>query len=131
MNKYLLKYNDLKEKDAATVYFFRKGIFYIALLDDAVFMNNEFKLSLFHPFSNNINGAGFPVKSLNDYKRKLYNKKIKYEIIEFEKSSKESYLEKPNNEKIIEKINNLELSQTTPMEAFNFLYNIQKELKKY
>lgn len=125
-SKYLLKYEFLKKQDSNTVYLFEKGSFYIALLNDATLLNQKLKLSIYK-FNPETIAVGFPKKSIQEYEKKFNKNNITFKLITFEKESKNS--SKVYN-KWLEKINQLDLSQTTPIQAFNFLYNLQKEIKK-
>lgn len=126
-SKYYEKYKELKEKNSKCTYLFKKGNFYVALSKDAELLNKKLKLKTYN-FSKDTIGVGFPVSSLNNYKKNLEHKKIIYKIVEFNQSTTHA-VEKSDRKLIIEKISKLNLSQTTPIQAFNFLYEIQKNIK--
>lgn len=44
MSKLYSLYEELKKEDCKTIYFFKSGIFYIALASDAVYISNKFNL---------------------------------------------------------------------------------------
>lgn len=70
--------------------------------------------------------CGFPTNKLDKYKNLFELHNLKYEIIE---NDSNNIKQLNSDEKIIKQIKNLDLSTTTPMECFNLIYNIQKNLK--
>lgn len=127
-SKYLLKYEDLKKENSDNIYLFKQGAFYVALFEDAEKLSSEFNLKTYN-YATNVIGAGFNVRSLENYEKQFKQKNIKFKLIELKKEDKIKEKENIDNNIIIEKIKKLDLSQTNPIQAFNFLYNIQKEIK--
>lgn len=122
MSKLLKKYDELKKKDPKKVYLFKNGIFYILLNEDARKVSKELNLKLTDLGPEMIK-CGFPVAKLEKYTTLLNQKKIAFELIQ---ASSESQITSKN---IIKQINNIDLKNTTPKEAFDFIYNIQQNFK--
>lgn len=124
MSKLLKQYNELKEKDSNSVYMFKVGIFYIFLNDDARLVSNEIGLKLTN-MSPNIIKCGFPIAKLEKYLHLLESCNITFQIVS--NPAPECQISSYNN--IIERIQNIDLNNTTCKEAFDILYNIQQNLK--
>lgn len=109
MSKLYEKYLRLKRNDENKIYLFKSGIFYVALDEDAIILNKNFGLKL-SQFNSEINKCGFPIKSLEKYKKLFDNNDFVYEIVK--DSDRESII------KILEKV---DIDNITPVEAFNIL----------
>lgn len=122
MSKLLKKYNELKKKDSKKIYLFKNGIFYNFLNEDARRISRELNLKL-TDLGPEIVKCGFPVAQLEKYTNLLNQKKIHFELVQ---ASSESQITSKN---IIKQINNIDLKNTTPKQAFDFIYNIQQNFK--
>lgn len=122
MSKLLKKYDELKKRDSKKIYLFKNGIFYNFLNEDARIVSKELNLKL-TDLGPEIVKCGFPVAQLEKYTNLLNSKKIHFELVQ-------ASSENPNTYKnIIKKINNIDLKNTTPKQAFDILYNIQQNSK--
>ena len=124
MSKLLKQYNDLKAKDKEKIYLFRVGIFYNILNEDARLVSKEIGLKL-TDLSPEIIKCGFPVAKLEKYTNILKAHKINYEVVSNPTPSNQN----SSYDKIIKKILDIDLNNTTFKEAFDLLYNIQQKLK--
>lgn len=124
MSKLLKQYEELKKKDPNKIYIFRVGIFYNILNEDARLVSKEIGLKI-TDLSPEIIKCGFPVATLEKYTNLLKEHDIKFEVISNQTSSNQN----TSYAKIIQKILNIDLDNTTCKEAFDILYNIQQNLK--
>lgn len=130
MSKILKQYKDLKEKDASSIYIFRVGIFYNALNEDAKVLNEKLGLKL-TTLSPEIVKCGFPISSLEKYTKKLDNLQLKYKIIN-DLPQNTSIIDYTNNievKKILKKITEIDMNNTTFQQSFNILLDLQNKLK--
>ena len=115
-------YLQLKKIDKNKLYLFKSGSFYIFLDEDATYINNYMVLK--QTKHNNIcNKCGFPITSIETYKKIFKNINLNYKIIDNYKNINNI------NIKIINKINNINLEKISYKEAFNFLKEIKKEME--
>ena len=130
MSKLLNQYNELKKKDASSVYLFRVGIFYNIINEDAKIINEKLGLKLTY-LGPNISKCGFPVSTLDKYKKILKEKELKYKIIDNLPNNINTidYMNNIEIKQIISKIKNLDMNNTTFQQAFNILLDIQNKLK--
>lgn len=119
MSKFSDIYKKKKEEDSEKVYFFKSGIFYIALNEDAKILHEKLNLTI-TDFGLEFIKCGFPSNSLGKYEKLLQEKNIKYEIVE---NVKEETMD------ILKDIKKLDLNNTTPMEAYQKLLLYQNLLK--
>lgn len=155
-SKFLIQYENFKTKYPEHIILIQKGTFYIALYEDAELLSEicRFKIKKFT--NNNISRCGFPVSSLeknikiiNDKghivvvcdEKDEYDEMLgikKREVIQVQSIDKkaaktqEKFKSKKselnyNSKLILEKINELDIEKTSPIDALNFLH----ELKKY
>lgn len=124
MSKLLKQYEELKKKDPDKIYIFRVGIFYNILNEDARLVSKEIGLKI-TDLSPEIIKCGFPVATLEKYTNLLAEHNIKFEVISNQTSSNQN----TSYAKIIQKIQNIDLDNTTCKEAFDILYMIQQNLK--
>lgn len=124
MSKLLKQYEELKKKDPNKIYIFRVGIFYNILNEDARLVSKEIGLKI-TDLSPEIIKCGFPVATLEKYTNLLKEHDIKFEVISNQTSSNQN----TSYAKIIQKIQNIDLDNTTCKEAFDILYMIQQNLK--
>lgn len=124
MSKLLKQYEELKKKDPDKIYIFRVGIFYNILNEDARLVSNEIGLKV-TDLSPEIIKCGFPVATLEKYTNLLTEHNINFEIISNQTSSNQN----TSYAKIIQKIQDIDLDNTTCKEAFDILYMIQQNLK--
>ncbi len=124
-SKYIIKYEELKKQNINKIYLFEFGSFYAALEDDAILLNEKLKLKI-TKFGNNTIKVGFPINSLDEYIKKFKVNNINFEILKADSKPKQTNNKNSNN--ILHEIRNIDLSQTTPLEAFNLLYKLQKKL---
>lgn len=131
MSKILKQYKELKEKDASPIYIFRIGIFYNILNEDAKILNEKLGLKL-TSLSPKIIKCGFPISSLEKYTKKLNNLQLKYMVID-DLPKDTNIVDYSNNieiKKILKKIIEIDMNNTTFQQSFNILLDIQKKLKE-
>ena len=122
MSKLYDKYRILKEKKDI-LYIFKVGIFYLFIAEDAIKMNKELNLKCTH-LNDKVLKCGFPIDSLNKYKKILDLKNYEYEIIDNEFSN-----EKLN--KFITKIKKEDLNKINGLKAIKLLYELREIVEKY
>ncbi len=130
MSKLLKQYEELKKNDASSIYLFRVGIFYNILNEDAKLINEKLGLKI-TDLGPNIFKCGFPVSQLDKYIILLNKMKIKYKVINNlpNDSNINDYLKNVEIKKILNKIIDIDLNNTTFQQAFNTLLEIQNKLK--
>ena len=130
MSKLLKQYEELKKNDASSIYLFRVGIFYNILNEDAKLINEKLGLKI-TDLGPSIFKCGFPVSQLDKYIILLNNMKIKYKVINNlpNDSNINDYLKNVEIKKILNKIADMDLNNTTFQQAFNTLLDIQNKLK--
>lgn len=129
MSKLLDQYQKLKKENASCIYIFRVGIFYNILNEDAKILNEKLGLKL-TSLSDQIIKCGFPISSLDNYTRKLNDLQLKYLVIDnLPNSNTTEYLNNIEIKRIIKKITELDMNNTTFQQAFNILLDIQNKLK--
>lgn len=124
MSKLLKQYNELKQKDKNKVYLFKVGIFYNILNEDARVVSNALGLKLTN-LSSEIIKCGFPIAKLEKYTHLLESHNILFRIVS--NPAPEYQISSYND--IIQRIQSIDLNNTTCKEAFDILYNIQQKLK--
>ena len=130
MSKLLKQYEELKKQDASCIYLFRVGIFYNILNEDAKIINEKLGLKI-TDLGPNIFKCGFPVSQLDKYIILLNKMKIKYKVIDnLPNSNINDYMKNVEIKKILNKISNLDMNNTTFQQSFNLLVDIQKKLKE-
>lgn len=130
MSKLTTKLNELKKIDASSIYIFRVGIFYNILNEDAKLLNEKLGLKL-TSLGPEIIKCGFPISSLNKYIEKFNELQLKYKIIDDlpNNSNINDYSNNIEIKKILNKIINLDMNNTTFQQSFNILLEIQNKLK--
>lgn len=130
MSKLLKQYEELKKNDASSIYLFRVGIFYNILNEDAKLINEKLGLKI-TDLGPSIFKCGFPVSQLDKYIILLNKMKIKYKVINNlpNDSNINDYLKNVEIKKILNKITDMDLNNTTFHQAFNTLLDIQNKLK--
>lgn len=130
MSKLLDQYNKFKKEDASCIYLFRVGIFYNILNEDAKIINEKLGLKI-TDLGPSIFKCGFPISQLDKYIILLNNMKIKYKIIDnLPNSNVNDYLKNVEVKKILNKITDIDMNNTTFQQAFNTLLDIQNKLKE-
>ena len=130
MSKLLNQYNQLKKEDASCIYLFRVGIFYNILNADAKIINEKLGLKI-TDLGPNIFKCGFPVSQLDKYIILLNKMKIKYKVIDnLPNSNINEYLKNVEIKKILNKITDVDMNNTTFQQSFNILLDIQNKLKE-
>ena len=131
MSKLLKQYEELKKNDASSIYLFRVGIFYNILNEDAKLINEKLGLKI-TDLGPSIFKCGFPVSQLDKYIILLNKMKIKYKVINNlpNDSNINDYLKNVEIKKILNKIADMDLNNTTFQQAFNTLLDIQNKLRK-
>ena len=130
MSKLLNKLNDLKKQDASSIYVFRVGIFYNIFNEDAKILNEKLGLKL-TSVSPEITKCGFPISSLEKDTKKLDNLQLKYKIID-DLPQSTNIVDYSNNielKKILKKITEIDMNNTTFQQSFNILLDLQNKLK--
>ena len=130
MSKLIKKLGELKKHDASSIYIFRVGIFYNILNEDAKILNERLGLKL-TSLSPEIIKCGFPISSLDKYTKKLDELQLKYKVIDDLPSNTniEDYSNNIEIKRILKKISDLDMNNTTFQQAFNILLDIQNKLK--
>ena len=130
MSKLIKKLEELKKHDASSIYIFRVGIFYNILNEDAKILNGRLGLKL-TSLSPEIIKCGFPISSLDKYTKKLDELQLKYKVIDDLPSNTniEDYSNNIEIKRILKKISDLDMNNTTFQQAFNILLDIQNKLK--
>lgn len=130
MSKLIKKLEELKKHDASSIYIFRVGIFYNILNEDAKILNERLGLKL-TSLSPEIIKCGFPISSLDKYTKKLDKLQLKYKVIDDLPSNTniEDYSNNIEIKRILKKISDLDMNNTTFQQAFNILLDIQNKLK--
>lgn len=125
------QYNELKKEDASCIYLFRVGIFYNILNADAKIINEKLGLKI-TDLGPNIFKCGFPVSQLDKYIILLNKMKIKYKIIDNLPNSTNinEYMKNVEIKKILNKIDGLDMNNTTFQQAFNILLDLQHKIKE-
>ena len=131
MSKLTKKLAELKKNDASSIYIFRVGIFYNILNEDAKILNEKLGLKL-TSLSPEIIKCGFPISSLDKYTKKLDELQIQYKIIDDlpNNSNVTDYSNNIEIKKILNKIAEIDMNNTTFQQSFNILLDIQNKLKK-
>lgn len=129
MSKLLNQYNELKKNDASSVYLFRVGIFYNILNEDAKLINEKLGLKI-TDLGPSIFKCGFPVSQLDKYIILLNKMEIKYKVVDnLPNTNLNDYMKNVEIKKVLNKISNLDMNNTTFQQAFNILLEIQNKLK--
>jgi len=131
MSKLIKNLKELKKLDASSIYIFRVGIFYNILNEDAKIVHEKLGLKL-TSLSPEIVKCGFPISSLDKYTKKLDELQLKYKVIDDlpNNTNIEDYANNIEVKKILNKIKNLDMNNTTFQQAFNILLDVQNKLKK-
>lgn len=131
MSKLIKNLKELKKLDASSIYIFRVGIFYNILNEDAKIVNEKLGLKL-TSLSPEIIKCGFPISSLDKYTKKLDELQIQYKIIDDlpNNSNVTDYSNNIEIKKILNKIAEIDMNNTTFQQSFNILLDIQNKLKK-
>lgn len=132
MGKIYNSYFKLKKENSSTLFLFKSGIFYIFLDEDAKKISELTGLKL-AMYNEEIVKCGFPASALNKYTKKFDELNLAYQIIEqnFEKiNSTNEYIFQNNALQIIKMIKELNLDNTSPIEALNILIKIKNKLDK-
>lgn len=130
MSKLLNQYESLKKVDSSYIYIFRVGIFYNIINEDAKIINEKLGLKL-TDLGPNISKCGFPISQLDKYIILLNKMKIKYKIIDnLPNSNISEYMKNVEIKKILNKIDGLDMNNTTFQQAFNILLDLQNKIKE-
>ena len=130
MSKLMKQYNELKKEDASCIYLFRVGIFYNILNEDAKIINEKLGLKI-TDLGPSIFKCGFPVSQLDKYIILLNKMKIKYKVIDnLPNSNIGDYMKNVEIKKILNKIDGLDMNNTTFQQAFNILLDLQNKIKE-
>ncbi len=119
MSRIYNKYIKLKEQNKDTMYLFRNGNFYIFLKEDAERIN-EYVVLKKTKFCKEAMKCGFPVSSLEEYMHVFHNHGLDVQII--------SQVETTDVKEALEKLKNINLDKTTPIQALQILKELQELL---
>lgn len=114
MSKVYEKYLKNKINDKDKIYIFRSGAFYIALCDDASFLNDKYGLKITY-LNDEVFKCGFPINSINKYENMFKLDNISYEIVKDIDKDRDTII------KILENVN---IDNITPLEAFDILKRV-------
>lgn len=130
MSKLLNQYHELKKNDASSIYLFRVGIFYNILNEDAKIVNEKLGLKI-TDLGPSIFKCGFPISQLDKYIILLNKMEIKYKVIDnLSNSNVNDYMNNIEIKKILKRITEIDMNNTTFQQSFNILLNIQNKLKE-
>lgn len=131
MSKLLSQYNELKKEDKSCIYLFRVGIFYNILNEDAKVVNDKIGLKITN-LSPDIIKCGFPISTLDKYKRIFSENNITFKVIDNlpKNMNTTDYINNIEIKKILNTITNLDMNNTTFQQSFNILLDMQQKLKK-
>ena len=130
MSKLYKRYNELKATNDNQLYLFKSGMFFIFLDNDAKLISNELNLKL-TKLNDNIVKCGFPINSFEKYSNLLKERGFEFSIIDEKSSivtSTSNYLSNIEIVNMINKIKNMDINKTSPIQAFNILSNLKKIL---
>lgn len=127
MSKLFNEYKRLKEKNKNTLYLFEAGTFYYALAEDAELINKLFGYKILG-FGNQTIKSAFPKNSLENRKHFFEINNIKYEIIKNENCDN-NVSTLSVEETILKEIKQLDMNNTSPINAFKKLLEYQNKLK--
>ena len=132
MSKLYNMYNELKKQDSDFIYLFKSGIFYIALDQDAYTLSKFFNFKITN-FNDTIVKCGFPCTSLQKYSTifNAYNLKIK--IIENTLNTSYDFKDYSNKiiiNKMLDKINSIDINSLSVKEAFSLIECLQENAKQ-
>ncbi len=82
------KYIELKDKNKNVIVLIKSGVFYLTFDEDALVLNSIFNYQI------KLNKLGFPIKSIDKVKEKLYELSISYLI--YENNEINSYIKEDN-----------------------------------
>ena len=105
-------------------------MFFIFLDSDAKLVSNELNLKL-TKLNDNIVKCGFPINSFEKYSNLLKERGFEFSIIDENSSivtSTSNYLSNIEIVNMINKIKNMDINKTSPIQAFNILSNFKKIL---
>lgn len=130
MSKLLKKYNELKSKDKSKIYLFKVGIFYNIFNSDADMLSKALGLKITQ-LSDTLYKVGFPISKIDKYAQLLKDKSIEFQIVDdnVKTQNNDEYVKLVTTNEIVKKILDIDLNNTTCIEAFNIFYSIQSDLK--
>ena len=118
MSKLQKQYDELKRKNSEKIYIFKVGIFYNILNEDAKVVSDSIGLKL-TDLGPSIVKCGFPIAKLDKYTNLLKSKNLPFEVISDIAPSNQN----TSYEKIVNKIKNIDLNNTTFHQAYYIIYN--------
>jgi len=130
MSKLYKKYCELKRNNSEKLYLFKSGIFYILLDNDAKLVSEAIQLKL-TKLNDTVFKCGFPVSSLLKYTNLLKEYGFDFEIIDNNLNiniSNSDYINKMELDNKLNKIKNIDINNTSPIEAFNILCDFKSIL---
>ncbi len=130
MSKIYNEYLRLKEENPNKLYLFHNGKFYIFVAEDVETINQYVVLKP-TKFTNEVNKCGFPESRLDDYIRVFNNHKLDIKIIELSDIIEQvsTLISIPRKYINIEtKIKNINVNDITPLEAMEFIKELQEML---
>ena len=128
MSKLYKKYLELKQDNPNQLYLFKAGIFYIFLDQDAKLASSELNLKLTQ-LNDTVVKCGFPVSALSKYTDML--DMFIYTIVDETLNTVHSVDDYLSNTKVtscITKIKNIDINNTSPIQALNILSDFKKTL---
>lgn len=117
------KYLELKKENKEILYLFKVGNFYIFINEDAEKISKITTLKIIN-HAKNVIKCGFPENSLDKYLDIFKNLKLKINVIDNIRNNKL----KSKLEKNLDKIRNLDIENTTPLECFKIICELKKNL---
>lgn len=131
MSKLLKKYNELKSKDKNKIYLFKVGIFYNIFNSDADILSKALGLKITQ-LSNTLYKVGFPISKIDKYAQLLKDNSIEFQIVDdnVKTQNNDEYVKLVATNEIVKKILDIDLNNTTCIEAFNILLDLQNKIKE-
>lgn len=133
MSKFYNTYEKLKKENPDFIYLFKNGTFFIALDKDAHELSNLFGFKLTN-FTPDIVKCGFPCSSYDKYSKLFSAYNLNFKVVELTNSSTtyevNDYERYQKINRMLDKINSVDINSLSVKEAFNLIEDLQNILKK-
>lgn len=129
MSKLYNTYLSLKKQDADTIYFFKSGIFYIALDADANTLSSIFNLKL-GKLTDTITKCGFPRSSLEKYLCLFKSHNLKTKFVELNSNTVYRFEDYKQNEATLEflkLLSSIDINNLSVSEAYTLLDKLKQK----
>lgn len=132
MSKLYNEYLKLKSDFSSDILLFKSGIFYIALDVDAVQLSELFNFKL-TKLNEDVVKCGFPQTRLSYYSKLLTKDNVPFKIVDtitYKPHTYSDFMKNAEFEEMILKLSEIDMNNTTCLEAFNLLYEFSEIIKK-